>query len=236
MFWPTLNILVWGFFNQYLFNATQLQKFALSTLLGATLLIEIKNRSSVNILSFFNDEVTSRNLSNLLISPLRLYELIFSLILSSFSAVIIGISVGLATAYFLFGYNILIIGLSLAGFLFNLLFFGWSLGFLTTSLILRHGSAGQTLGWMLLFLLTPFICVYYPISTLPQSVQGFALLLPPTHVFEGLRYWVESQVFSSTHFFKALGLNIIFFIAAMIVFVRHINYARHKGHILSLAE
>ena len=39
----------------------------------------------------------------------------------------------------------------------------------------------------MLFGLTPFSAVFYPVSVLPRAVQPIALALPSSHVFEGMR-------------------------------------------------
>ena len=54
------------------------------------------------------------------------------------------------------------------------------------SLILRHGAGAEALAWSVLFGLTPFSAVFYPVSVLPKAVQpdmlavhGYKWLLCP---------------------------------------------------------
>ena len=54
-------------------------------------------------------------------------------------------------------------------------------------------------------MLLPFVCVYYPLSTLPGWLHPFALALPPTYVFEGLRALVQDGVFRSGDMLMALN-------------------------------
>ena len=55
------------------------------------------------------------------------------------------------------------------------------------SLILRHGAGAEALAWSVLFGLTPFSAVFYPVAVLPAALRPIALALPSAHVFEGMR-------------------------------------------------
>ena len=46
-----------------------------------------------------------------------------------------------------------------------------------------------------MFLIMPLICVYYPVSVLPDWLQVIAWALPPTYVFEGMRALILEQLF-----------------------------------------
>ncbi|MBP1777585.1 MAG: type transporter, partial [candidate division NC10 bacterium] len=41
--------------------------------------------------------------------------------------------------------------------------------------------------WPIPALVSPFVGVFYPLSTLPPWMQHLATLLPPSYVFEGMR-------------------------------------------------
>ena len=90
-------------------------------------------------------------------------------------------------AYFIFGFNLLDLGLPLVAFFAVLVLTSWSLGLISAGVILRYGLGAEELAWSLAFLLLPICCVYYPVSVLPDWLQPVALALPPTHVFEGMR-------------------------------------------------
>ena len=64
---------------------------------------------------------------------------------------------------------------------------GWWVALGVVSLILRHGAGAEALAWSVLFGLTPFSAVFYPVSVLPAAVRPIALALPSAHVFEGMR-------------------------------------------------
>ena len=49
-------------------------------------------------------------------------------------------------------------------------------------LLLRNGLGAENLAWGFMFLFLPLTCVYYPVSVLPDWLQIFAWMLPPTYV------------------------------------------------------
>lgn len=236
VFWPTVFMLVWGFFNKFLYQQTGSAQFALATLLGANLLSSIMERSNLNIMMGFLEDVWARNIGNILISPIRTAEFIIGLILNGLVGMGIGVGSAILIAYFIFDYNVFHFGLHLAGFTINLLLTGWGLSMLIIAVVIRHGASGEMLGWMLAFLITPFICVYYPVSVLPVFMQHISWLLPPTYVFEGLRHLTQTGNFDWDSFYNGLWRNIIFFAVSLKVFVYSLNKARQRGGLLSMSE
>ena len=98
-------------------------------------------------------------------------------------------------AYVFFGFNVLSLGLAFAAFFANLVIMSWSLGLVSTGVVLRWGLGAESFAWLIVFVFLPLCCVYYPVSTLPGWLQPVALALPPTYVFEGLaRHRAERHV------------------------------------------
>jgi ABC-2 type transport system permease protein len=178
----------------------------------------------------------SRNLGNLLISPLRPFELVAALSVWS----IIRLSVGMVpvsiAAFLFFGFNLLDLGLALAAFFFVLVLTSWSLGLIAAGVILRYGLGAEELAWSLAFLLLPLCCVYYPVSILPDWLQPVALALPPTHVFEGMRSILLHGTFDPADLWWALGLNAIYLVAGYATFSWFLSSARENGTLLQLGE
>ncbi len=80
IYWPFLQMLTWGFLQQYLAETTGPLAQAAGVLIGSVLLWDILFRSNIGFSTTFIEEMWSRNLGNLLISPLRPYELVAALI------------------------------------------------------------------------------------------------------------------------------------------------------------
>ena len=110
-------------------------------------------------------------------------------------------------------------GLALAVFVFNLFLTGWSVALVVAGLLLRNGLGAENLAWGIMFLFLPLTCVYYPVSVLPDWLQIFAWMLPPTYVFEGMRALLVDKVFRADLMLQALALNAVVFAGSTIAFL-----------------
>jgi ABC-2 type transport system permease protein len=236
IYWPFLQMLTWGFLQKYLAGTTNPLAQAAGVLIGSILLWDILFRSNIGFATTFIEEMWSRNLGNLLTSPLRPYELIIAL--SVWSVIRLSVSmIPVATAaYFIFGFNLLDLGLPLVAFFAVLVLTSWSLGLISAGVILRYGLGAEELAWSLAFLLLPLCCVYYPASVLPSWLQVVALALPPTHVFEGMRSILLHNTFDPTELWWALSLNAVYLLVGYVVFSRFLVSARVNGTLLKLGE
>jgi ABC-2 type transport system permease protein len=178
----------------------------------------------------------SRNLGNLMMTPLRPAELVAALMVMSVVRVLIGLVPVTLMAIWFFGFNLWQLGFAVAAFFLNLILTSWSIGLVASGLVLRKGMGAEGLAWSLTFLLLPLCCVYYPVSTLPEWLQWVALSLPPTHVFEGLRALVLDGVFDSRAMLNALVLNLLLFTAAATTFGLLLRSARWSGSLMQSGE
>jgi len=236
IYWPFLQMLTWGFLQKYLATTTNPVAQGAGVLIGSVLLWDILFRSKIGFSTTFVEEMWSRNLGNLLTSPLRPLELVAAL--SAWSIIRLAVSmVPVAGAAFLFfGFNLLDLGLALAAFFAVLVLTSWSLGLLAAGVILRYGLGAEELAWSLAFILLPLSCVYYPVAVLPSWLQPVALALPPTHVFEGMRSILLHGVFDPTELWWALGLNAVYLSVGYAAFSWFLRSARVNGSLLQLGE
>jgi ABC-2 type transport system permease protein len=236
IYWPFLQMLTWGFLQKYLAGTTSPLAQAAGVLIGAVLLWDILFRSKIGFSTTFIEEMWSRNLGNLLTSPLRPFELVAAL--SVWSVLRLGVSMVpvAAAAYFIFGFNLLDLGLALVAFFAVLVLTSWSLGLLSAGVILRYGLGAEELAWSLAFILLPLSCVYYPVAVLPHWLQPVALALPPTHVFEGMRSILLHGTFDATELWWAIALNAIYLAVGYLAFAWFLQSSRRNGSLLQLGE
>jgi len=236
IYWPFLQMLTFGFLQKYLVGTSGPLAQAGGVLIGSVLLWEILFRTNIGFSATFVEEMWSRNLGNLLTSPLRPYELVAALSLWS----VIGLGVSMVpvaiAAYFIFGFNLLDLGLPLAAFFAVLVLTSWSLGLISAGAILRYGLGAEPLAWSLAFLLLPICCVYYPVSVLPDWFQPVALALPPTHVFEGMRSILLHRTFDPTALWWAILLSALYLLVGYVTFSWLLENARVNGTLLQLGE
>jgi ABC-2 type transport system permease protein len=195
IYWPMVQLLTWGFLQSFIGQSLAGQPgitpgrgllIAGGTLIGSMLLWDIMFRAQIGFSASFLEEMWSRNMANLFMSPLRSMEFAGALMLVSILRLAIGLVPVTLFALFFFGFNLWSLGFALVFFFANLVMTSWAIGLVVSGLILRFGMGAEGLAWSMLFLLMPFACVYYPVAILPYWLQVFAWMLPPTYVFVAL--------------------------------------------------
>jgi ABC-2 type transport system permease protein len=236
-YWPTLQLCIWGFTASFFASRLgNVGAVAAGGLLGGVLLWEVALRTQMGLAIGFLEEIWSRNLGHVFVSPLRPWELVAALIGMSALRVAVGLMPALLLAYLLYAFNLFALGLVLIPFAANLMVMGWSVSLGVISLILRHGAGAEALAWSVLFGLTPFSAVFYPVAALPRAVQPIALALPSAHVFEGMRTAMAGGGVAWGHLAWASGLNIVWLGAAVLLFAGQFRAARTRGALISIGE
>jgi ABC-2 type transport system permease protein len=236
-YWPVLQMCIWGFTASFL--ASRMGSpvaLAGATLLGGVLLWEVALRSQMGVAISFMEEMWSRNLGHVFVSPVRPRELVGALILISVIRTAAGVLPAILVAWLLYAYNLFAMGPIVVLFFMNLMIMGWAVALGVVSLILRHGAGAEALAWSVLFGLTPFSAVFYPVSVLPHALQPIALALPSAHVFEGMRGILLNGVVRWDHLIAAFALNAVWVAGAALLFARQFRQARLRGALLSIGE
>ena len=245
LYWPALQMITWGFLQSYLVKAPQGQAagnvaghaaVAAGTLIGAILLWDILLRGQIGFSVTFLEEMWSRNIGNLLMSPLRPVELLLALMTMSVLRLAVGLIPVSGLAILFFGFNLWGLGVALAVFFANLIITSWSIGIVVSGLILRNGMGAENVAWTVTFMLLPLCAVYYPVAVLPLWLRPLAWCLPPTYVFEGMRQLLVSHVFRADLMLDAAALNVVLFTAASVAFLLLLRSARRHGSLLQLGE
>jgi ABC-2 type transport system permease protein len=236
VYWPAVQMLMWGFLQLYISQNAGFFARAGGTFIGAVLLWDILFRGQLGFSLSFLEEMWSRNLANLMISPLRPLEFVLALIVMSVIRLAIStIPVALLAIAF-FGFNLFGLGLALAAFFVNLLLTSWAIGIFVSGLVMRNGLGAENMAWTIMFIFLPLTCVYYPVAVLPGWLQHVAWALPPTYVFEGMRALLIDHAFRSDLMLQALGLNVVFFAAGAAAFLALLKSSRRAGSLMQGGE
>jgi len=236
VYWPTLNMIVWGLLTFYFGDHKSTLAETAGGLLGAVMLWDVLFRGQLGFTFSFLEEIWSRNIANLMMSPLQPAEFAGSLMLMSMVRLVLGMTPVTLLALTLFGFNIYGLGLPLIAFFANLVIMSWAVGLVVAGLVLRNGLGAESLAWSVMMLLLPVSCVYYPVSILPMWLQPVAWSLPPTYVFEGMRAVLLQGVFRADLMLEAFALNLGYLGLGFATFMLLVRSARHKGSILAMGE
>jgi ABC-2 type transport system permease protein len=236
VYWPLVQMLMWGFLQTHLASMTGLAAKAAGLFIGGVLLWDILVRSQLGFSIAFLEEVWSRNLGHLMMSPLRPFELIAALTIVSLIKLTVAMVPVTLMAYLFFSFNVLSLGFAFALFFANLVIMSWSLGLVATGVVLRWGLGAESFAWLIVFLFLPIACVYYPVATLPGWLQPIALAFPPAYVFEGLRAIVLTGTFEAHLMLVAFALNLVYFALGSATFGYFLHRARVHGSLVQMGE
>src|SRR5579885_2865815 len=234
LYWPVLDIIVWGFFTIYLAHGGRAGGALTDFLLGAAILWGMFYAFQRDMAVGFLDELWSRNLINLFSTPLSVSEYVCGLVVVNLFKVAMGAGSAALIAWACYAFNILPHLPQFVPYMLNLMLFGLALGVLTTGLIFRYTTKVQGLAWSFAGLLAPVSCVLYPLKSLPGWLRAIAWMLPTTHSFEGMRQAMVGGGFSPYHFWWGIGLNAIYFALAIGIVKLVFAAARTRGLLVKL--
>jgi len=235
-YWPTVQMVMWGFMSQFLAQQTSYVAQAFGVLLSAVLLWDVLFRGQLGLSISFLEEIWSRNLGHLFVSPLRPAEMATALMTMSLIRTLIGIVPASLLALWFFGFSVYSLGLYLAGFFFGLIAFGWAIGLAVSGLVMRYGMAMESLAWGVIFALMPIAAVYYPVSVLPTWLQYIAWALPPAHVFEGMRSIMVHGVARPDLLASTFALDALYLGLGFLAWLGLFRGARQRGRLLQSGE
>jgi len=235
-YWPTVQMILWGLVTRHLLTDSDWVAQAAGVLISAVLLWDVLFRGQLGLSLSFLEEMWSRNMGHLFVSPLRPHEWVASMMAMSLIRTVIGVVPAAVLAIFLYDYNVFSLGLPLLAFFANLLVCGWWMAMIIVALILRFGMGAESLAWLIVFLFAPVSAIYYPVDVLPAAFQAVAYALPPAHVFEGMRAVLFGEGFRVGHLAAAVGLNAVYTGAAAAVFLWAFQDARRRGALLHQGE
>jgi ABC-2 type transport system permease protein len=236
IYWPAVQMLMWGFLQLYLAQNAGFFARAGGTFIGAVLLWDILFRGQLGFSISFLEEMWARNLGNLMMSPLRPIEFVAALMVMSVVRLVVGMVPVTLLAIGFFGFNFYSLGFALAAFFLNLILTSWAIGILVSGLIIRNGMGAESLAWTIMFIFLPLTCVYYPVAVLPAWLQPIAWALAPTYVFEGMRSLMIDHVFRADLMLQSLTINAIYSAAAVVAFLALLNSARRTGALMQMGE
>jgi ABC-2 type transport system permease protein len=234
IYWPVLDIMMWGFFTTYLGHGLGMQPDVIKFVLSAIIIWGLFYSFQRDLAVGFLDELWSRNLINLFSTPLTISEYMTGLICINVAKALVGVGAASLLALAAYQFNIFPWLPAFVPYLINLILFAFALGIMITGLIFRYTTKIQSLAWSFAGLLAPISCVLYPVKSLPPWLRAIAWTLPTTHSFEGMRQLLAGGGFNPHHFWYGLVLNVFYFSLAIGIFKIVFAAAQNRGLLVKL--
>jgi len=234
VFWPTIEVVQWGLVS--LFLQSHRVPTAMALLLGAVLLWQVLQRSQAELSLAFLEDVWSRNLLNVFVTPLSTSEYLTGLLVVGTLKTATSTALMATLAFALYGFGLVSIGPALVPFMAVLMVMAWALGIVAMATVIRFGASVQTIAWMLSFVFLPFAAVFYPLSVLPGPVQAVSHAVPASYVFEGMRAVLTGGSPSWSGLAVAAVLDVVYVAVALFYLGYALRQARQHGRLSRFAE
>jgi ABC-2 type transport system permease protein len=235
IFWPMMDLLVWGFLTVYISQLKPGVGGAITYLIGAMIFWDVIYRSAQGVSVSFLEDIWSRNVLNVFVAPVRLREFVLATYIVGLMKTLFIVGLLGVLSFYLYHFYLFDVGFGLLPFMANLLMMGWAIGMFSMALIMRYGQAVEALAWGIPFLIQPFAAVFYPLSVLPVWMQAIGNCIPATHVFEGMRaVLADGSAFPWHSLALATGLNIVWLVGVSLYLRQMFAAAREHGYLAKL--
>jgi ABC-2 type transport system permease protein len=226
--WPLVDVLLFGSLGTYV-GTTQASgsQRAAAYLTAGIILWHVVYQSQIALSTGLLEETWTRNLLNLMVTPLTELEYVGGVALFGMVKLVVGISVMVIAAFAFFSFHAWSLGLGLIPIAAVLLVVGWAISLFVMGIVLRFGTGAEALAWGIMFVVMPLSGVFYPVSALPAFLHPLALALPTTHAFIALRGIVDGRALDTGQLLLGaisalvlLGLGFAFLTKMLSVFRR----------------
>ncbi len=186
-FWPVMDVLLWGSVGAYIKHQTPGSQAATPFLLAGIVLFWTFTQAQFSIALGVNEETWTRNILNVLTTPVTELEYIVGIALFGLlKLALCMLTLTVATIAF-FGFDLSQVGWAVIPIMLLLLINGWALAMMVVGLVLRFGQSAEILIWGFNYMLMAFSGVFVPSNSLPRGLRTVARQLPTTRAFAALR-------------------------------------------------
>lgn len=233
--WPVLELLVFGFMGLYLKTQTSENGTKIvAIILGSLIFWHFFARISGEIYQQLFDDVASKNLQNILITPIKTGQIILALVLAGLVKLLINITIVGLTAFLMYKFNFLKNNPFFIPMILILMIWGVSVGIFIASLLFVFGNKALAFSWVITGLVQPFSCVFYSREVLPNLINSISYLVPSSYIFEIYRKNISGLNIYWSDLFMPFLLSIIYLLLAIFLFFGFIKLARKKGLLMKL--
>lgn len=226
-YWPFVDMVVFGFTSKWMENSSNSKITVM--LLSGLILWQAANRANMEVSYGLIEELWSKNVVNLFVTPITLSEWIVAVMSCGIIKAIFSVIYSAIIVWLIYSINFFDIGLLGIPLFLLLILTGWIMGFFAASIIIYSGQRYQSFVWMAVWLFSLISAVYYPVDVLPVWVQLVSKLFPAVYIFEGMRDFYSTGIWPLSQMLTALTLNIIYLVLILILFKIIFEKSRAKG-------
>ena len=229
--WPLVDCLLFGSIGAFVGRQGGVGAHAFGYLLAGIVLWHVVYQSQIAVSTGFLEETWSRNLLNIMVTPLKEIEYVAGVALFGMVKLVLGVGLVALTALIAFSFDVTDLGLGLIPISAVLLAVGWVIALFVIGVVFRYGAGAEALAWGAMFIVLPLSGVFYPVDALPGGIQPIAQALPTTHAFNAMRQLIDGRGLDWGELGIAAGSTILMAIVALVYLTRMLQVFRKRGFI-----
>jgi len=231
--WPLVDVLLFGALATYVSSGSSASagERAAGYLLAGIVLWHVVYQSQIAVSTGFLEETWSRNLLNLMVTPIREVEYVAGVAMFGMLKLCIGVGLLAIGAFVFYSFDVSTLGFGVIPIAAVLLMVGWCISLLVIGIVLRFGTGAEALAWGVMFVVLPLSGVFYPVDALPTLLQPISLALPTTHAFAALRGLVDGNGLDWGQLGIAAAETVVLAVLALWYLVRMLALFRRRGYI-----
>lgn len=229
--WPLFDVLLWGSLGAFVAQENDTSRAGTPYLLAGIMLFHVLFQGQIAVSTGFMEETWSRNLLNMMTTPLREIEYVAGLAIYGVAKLTAAMAMVSLTAVVFYGFGLGEIGWGLVPIVAILLVIGWALAMLVVGLLLRYGQSAEILAWASTFLILSLSGVFNPVESIPGVLQPLARVLPTTYVFGAARDLLDGRPLPWGDLgVAALGAGVLVVLSTAFV-TRKLAQFRQRGYV-----
>jgi ABC-2 type transport system permease protein len=230
-FWPVFDVLLWGSLATFVAQENDGSRAGVPYLLAGIMLFHVLFQSQIAVATGFMEETWTRNILNVMTTPLRELEYVVGLALMGLlklAAAMVTVSI---TALLFYRFGLGEIGWGLVPVIGVLLLCGWCTAMLVIGLLLRYGQSAEILAWATTFTILAVSGVFNPVESIPGPIQPIARILPTTYAFSAARDMLDGGAVPwDDLLWAALGAFVLAGLSMLYV-LRMLRTFRDRGYV-----
>lgn len=227
--WPSFEILLFTLLAASIENVENNQIKVGLLILSGIIFWDFFSRIVQESISQFLDDASSKNIQNILLTPVKPIEMLTGLSLASFLKMIISSLFLLLIVLLIYPNIFLNFGLVSFAWIAILILYGIIISIFGISLILIFGQKVSFIGSFLSTLIQIFSCVFYSRETLIEPLKTISYLIAPSYIFEIMREYIESGQNDSGKIFLSFIITALTGLLSFLTFKICYRIAKNKA-------
>lgn len=229
--WPTVDTVIWGSIGEFVNQQGGAARSGLPYMLTGVLMMHVLYQSNISVSTGFMEETWSRNLMNMMVTPINELDYMAGIALFGLAKLAIGLTTVAGAAAILYGFNILSVGWAIVPIIGVLMLVGWCIALFVMAFVMRFGNGAEILAWGVLFVVIAFSGAFYPVDALPTVMRPVSELLPSTHALIAARAVLDGNALPWDELAKA-GIGLVVLIPLSMMYLNWmLRTFRRRGYV-----